>query len=505
MMKSSVRYPWSYIEAWIDRTNMYLIILYGLGGLFLCAFALSLLDLLSTKPLPLVASLVVLISSAGLLSVVCDKAFKAHAHHQSSIITALILFFLISPATTLQEYGVLAAVGALSVVVKYLFTYRKQHLFNAAALTAFLLVLSGYGVATWWVATPLLATPLIIAGVAVVTKVRAWPMVLSFLGVGLLTFLFEEWRFGNEVTETWLLYFVAFPTLFLGFFMLTEPFALPPTRSLRMGYGALVGFLASTAIFVPFFTMTPELALLVGNLVAYPYTLKRKLSLVFIKKRELGPLLYELAFKKPAGFTFQPGQYVEWMVPHQPIDARGIRRYFTILSSPTEEVIRLAFKVPNPGSSYKKALLSLAVGDIIVASQLAGDFLLPVKQDEKIAWVAGGIGVTPFVSQAAYLRDTAENRNIVLLYAANSPAELVFQDELQAVSQLIPVLATGELPGSESGYLTADVIVRRVPDFMERTWYISGPPGMVAATTKTLRSLGIPKRHIIRDFFPGLA
>jgi glycine betaine catabolism B len=334
---------------------------------------------------------------------------------------------------------------------------------------------------------------------------RAWPMMLSFILVGFVTFLFEEWRYGNNVFETWTTYFLVYPTLFLGFFMLTEPFTLPPTKSMRMGYGALVGFLSSTALFVPLFAMTPELALILGNLAAYPYTLKRKLLLIFREKREIGPLLYELTFTKPAGFTFQPGQYVEWMLPHNPTDARGIRRYFTILSSPTESVVRLGCKIPTPGSSYKQALLGLKPGDVIIGSQLAGDFLLPEQSTQKIAWVAGGIGVTPFVSQVQYLGDSNETRDIVLLYAANSPAELVYQKELAAVATVVPVLANGALPGSESGFLTGDIITRRVPDYLDRTWYISGPPGMVNATVKTLSTLGVSKRHIVKDFFPGLA
>lgn len=504
-MKKILQYPWTTLESWIDRTSMYLTIVYGLGGIFLYAFVLSLGQWLPVSPFSLVASLLVLMASAGLASVVCGKITGVAAHHQSSIITALILFFLVSPATTPAEYGVLAAVSILAVVTKYIIVFRKQHLLNAAALAVFLLAITGYGVATWWVATSLLVVPVVVAGIVVVTKVRAWPLVLSFLAVGFATFLFEEWRFGSDLSVTWSMYFLMYPTLFLAFFMLTEPFTLPPTRTLRMGYGALVGFLASTAVFVPFFSMTPELALLIGNLVVYPYTLRRKLVLSFISRRELGPLLYELTFTKPQGFTFQAGQYVEWMLPHAPTDARGIRRYFTILSAPTESVVRLACKVPAPGSSYKQALLALTAGDTIIASQLAGDFVLPPPSTEKVAWVAGGIGITPFVSQAQYLRDTNATRNIVLLYAANSVEELVYKEVLESAAELIPVLRSGALPGAESGYLTADIIRRRVPDYASRTWFISGPPGMVAATSNVLTTLGVSRRQIVRDFFPGLA
>jgi len=72
------------------------------------------------------------------------------------------------------------------------------------------------------------------------------------------------------------------------------------------------------------------------------------------------------------------------MLPHKQVDSRGPRRYFTIASSPTESVVRLALKVVPAGSdmrgsSYKQALLQLDEGQEIIVSQLAGDFTLPKR------------------------------------------------------------------------------------------------------------------------------
>lgn len=489
---------------WLDKTPMYIVVSVALGVVVLCTFVLSLLGLGS-------ASIFSMASSFFLISLVCvltsgifGRLFRVTAHHLSSFITAMILFLLLSPATTVYEYEVLAGVAFVAVLSKYVLVYRRQHLVNPAAISIVLLAFSGFGAATWWVATPYMFVPLILAGAAIVTKMRAWWMVTIFAVVGLGTFLFEGWRLGDVVTSSWYVYFISYPTLFLGFFMLTEPFTLPPTRTLRFAYAALVGFLGSTFLF-PALHLTPELALVIGNLAAYPFTLKRKLLLSFVSKRELGPLLYELTFQKPRGLTFTAGQYVEWMLPHEKSDSRGIRRYFTIVSAPTDSFFKVACKVPTPGSSYKQALLSLVPGDIVVASQLAGDFVLPKNPQTKIGWIAGGIGVTPFVSQASYLQDTQSVRDIALLYAANSPAELVYGELLAESAKLVPVLSQGTLPGSESGYLTADMIVRRVPDYLERTWYVSGPSVMVNAATDTLRTIGVSKKNIVSDFFPGLA
>ena len=68
---------------------------------------------------------------------------------------------------------------------------------------------------------------------------------------------------------------------------------------------------------------------------------------------------------------------MEWMLPHSHPDTRGTRRYFTIASSPTEEYMRLGVKMFDKPSSFKKALVSMNVGDSMTASQLAGEFVLP--------------------------------------------------------------------------------------------------------------------------------
>jgi ferredoxin-NADP reductase len=60
-------------------------------------------------------------------------------------------------------------------------------------------------------------------------------------------------------------------------------------------------------------------------------------------------------------------------------------------------------------------------------------------------------------------------------------------------------------PPNENGFITSEMLARRTPDYRERTWYVSGPPGMVNAYKKLLAQSGVPKRHIYTDFFPGLA
>ena len=506
-----LKYPWRKMHALIDATAMYILVVYMLMILAACSLFFGLIGLVAYGFVSQLISLVVAVSTAFIASVLCAKVRSITANHHSSIITGLIIFFLIIPGVTFLDYMVLAGTVFVAIASKYIFVYRKQHLFNAAALGIFLLALTGYGAATWWVATPWLLIPVVITGAIVVIKIRKWELMAAFFLTGFIVFLFEEYRYGSVLTESWLLYFISYPSLFLGFFMLTEPFTMPPTKKTQIFYGALVGFLSNTALLKPLVIITPEIALLAGNLAVYPLTLRRKLFLKLQSIQGIAKQTYEYTLEKPHGFNFKAGQYLEWMLPHAQADSRGIRRYFTIASAPEEEMLRLALKVPIEASSFKKSLMALTPGSTIIASQLAGDFVLPTTHEKKIALVAGGIGITPFRSHLAHLAHTNAHRDIVLFYCNNTAGEIAYKEFFATVSHKVlskTVYVLAKEPASleyEFGYFSVDIIKRNTPDYAERFWYISGPPPMVHAAIKALRSLGIKRRNIKKDFFPGLA
>jgi ferredoxin-NADP reductase len=328
--------------------------------------------------------------------------------------------------------------------------------------------------------------------------------------VGFLVFLFEEWKLMGDLSNAagfWL----SGPSLFLAFFMLTEPFTMPPTKKLQALYGAVVGFTSQTTLFLPLgVKMTPELALIVGNVLFFPATLRQKLFLRLKCVREVALHTYEFVFHKPRSFTFAAGQYLEWMLPHTRPDNRGIRRYFTVASAPEEDFVRLGIRFGATVSTYKSALLAMQPGDTIIASQRAGDFLLPSDSSKKLGFIAGGIGVTPFISHLESMSRSQTKNNTVLFYCNNTSLEIAYYDRLQALALVLPlrlvhILAKEKREGFESGFLNTEMIRQKSPDYLERHWYLSGPPGMVNAYSRLLRELGVPKRQILKDFFPGLA
>jgi ferredoxin-NADP reductase len=280
----------------------------------------------------------------------------------------------------------------------------------------------------------------------------------------------------------------------------------------------LVGFFFSVHFNVTVFGMmsasTPELALVMGNVFSYIVSPKRKLILALKERKEVARNTFELLFTPKNKFNFLPGQFLEWTFPHKGMDTRGARRYFTIASSPTEETIDIGIRyTPEASSSFKRALNGQNIDQRIIASQLAGEFVMPKDKNQKLVFIAGGIGITPFRSMIKYLLDTNEKRDIVLFYSNKTEQEIAYRDIFdQAVRDIgikvlyvLTDLATPQGWTGKRGFVNAEMIKAEVSDYTERMFYISGPHGMVTAFEHTLADLGVPGGNIKVDFFPGFA
>jgi ferredoxin-NADP reductase/Na+-translocating ferredoxin:NAD+ oxidoreductase RnfD subunit len=500
-MKSFILWPQQYL----DRTPMYMVVLHALVLLYVAAVVASVWQLIGFSPFELILHGVVVIGTALIVSVACSAATKVPVQHLSSLITALIIALLVLPSSIPSDLFASAAIVAIAIASKYVLIYKKQHVLNPVAAGTVIGSLLGFGGAAWWSANPVLFLPLLIGGLFVVAKVRRFSMVITFVAVSFGWYMVSSWNSTTPTIELVQTFFLSYPHLFLAFFMLTEPFTMPAREGTRTAYAAVVGTLASLPSLAGF-VVTPELALLIGNILFVPYRLHEKLILTLQSIREVAPRTFEATFTKPSTFRFVAGQYLEWMLPHSGSDSRGIRRYFTITSAPEESLLRLSYKVPAEASTFKRTLTSLSTGGVVYGSQLAGDFVLPHDVSQKIGWIAGGIGVTPFVSQAKSMVHQGESREVTLFYCTNTAADAAYLDDLVAVAKVVNVVATGDVPPmGESGYLSDAMIQAHTPDFLERVWYVSGPPMMVDKTVALLRRLGVPSRQIKQDFFPGLA
>lgn len=505
----------TFIDNILNRFTMYRVVLYYLVGLVVIALVLASFGVIAYDPLYLLAELAFITAVSWLTNEIFSRVFNAPTNVESVYITAFILTLLIIPGKPVEMIGVYFWSAVIAMASKYIFAFKKQHAFNPVAIAAVIMAFGAHQVVDWWVAgTPVLFPFVFLGGLLIVRKLRRADVLWSFFSAFAVVSIAYIIVNGGNILATFSNVVLRSPIFFLGFVMLTEPLTAPTRKIPRMIYGAIVGALSVPAVHLFGIYSTPELALVLGNIFAFWSTARDRVILTFREAKTLALNTFEYIFDPDVTPQFAPGQYMEWTLPHEKSDSRGTRRYFTIASSPTEKDFLLGIKTFPKGSTYKKALAVLQPGGLMAVAQVAGDFVLPKDTSEKLVFMAGGIGVTPFRSMLKYLIDKNERRDIVLIYLNKTADEIAYRDVLdEAVKRLnVKVVFVLTDPGATEGYpfattgpCDAVLIQKYVPDYKERKFYISGPHGMVNAFEQMLKGMGVAGKRIIVDFFPGFA
>lgn len=501
-----------FIDRFLNSITMYRLVLYGLSVIALVAIVYGFIGILSFSGFQLIISLALLCAVCYFSNIFLAFAFGAPRNVESVWITAFILFLILAPLASVNEALVLVIAAVLAMASKYIFAIHRKHIFNPAAIAAVILALAGNGVATWWVGSPALAPVVLIVGLLIVRKIRRFSMLGSFVFASVVVMVFVGIKAGTPIGEILWETIASWPLIFFGTIMLTEPLTAPPTKRLQIVYGLIIGAIFSSQFHIGMFYSTPEMALIIGNIFSYVVSSKRKLMLTLKNKTQLSPLVYDFAFAPDHKLDFMPGQYLEWTLPHAHSDDRGNRRYFTIASSPTESEIHLGVRIQQDGSSFKEALLNMKEGDCMTGGSLAGEFTLAKDPAEKLVYIAGGIGVTPFRSMIKYLIDIKEKRDIVLFYACASETDFVYGDifdqaekeiGLKVVRVVTDALKVSPEWKGKTGFITKEMVAAEVVDFADRTYYLSGPDAMVQNYKKMILGMGVKRGRVHTDYFPG--
>ena len=232
-------------------------------------------------------------------------------------------------------------------------------------------------------------------------------------------------------------------------------------------------------------------------------------------------LSFQVELPKGAWSRFAPGQYayLEWVDP--PItDEKGNGRNFSVVSIPSELPI-LSFATRLTGSAFKKCLEDLPDGSPIKVSGPFGEFSLPaclgsirsLSWERPVAFVAGGIGVTPFRSMLLDVLGKCEAISFFLFTTNHSIEDSVFREEFEMLArnhknlffdQIVSQDSTPLPPGIEVGQLTPARLFESIGEKSKNgDFYISGPPSMVASFKYALLGAGILKEQIHTDSFLG--
>lgn len=466
-----------------------------------------------------VTSLAALVVAVSLPSWALARVAKTRAHLESSLISALLLFFLFVPQESGIKLGWIALAGVLAAVSKFAIAWRGRHVLNPAAAGAFAVFLvqriaeidpTDRHTASWWVASSDLLPWVVVAAFLVLWRTRRLGLGLLFVAAAGTLVVLGFHHFGTAFGGAITMAAQTSPIVFFAGFMLSEPLTLPPRRHQQW----VVGFVMAVVFAYPLASLlvvdAPKTffiddqwqvaALLVGNLVAFGFMRRNALSFTVADRVAHGAQTHELVLRPHRRVRFEPGQYAELHLPHRS-DSRGTRRSFSVASAPGTQTVSFGLRTPEPSSTFKNAVAGLKPGDTVRSTGIWGDFVLPRDPSSPVALVAGGIGITPYLAQLAH----QPNRDAVLVYGLTSGAEIPFRDRLEAVHVVIvspdqPVEMPAGWTWIESAVLTADVVIAAVPDLATRHAYISGPPAMVNALRPTLRRRA---KKLHTDYFSG--
>jgi ferredoxin-NADP reductase len=217
-------------------------------------------------------------------------------------------------------------------------------------------------------------------------------------------------------------------------------------------------------------------------------------------------------FEKPKDFDFRAGQYVDLTLIDPPeTDAAGTTRSFTLASAPHEDELMVATRLR--GSAFKRVLAGLPPGAEVEIEGPMGSFTLHRNDAKPAVFLAGGVGITPFLSMARQAAHQRLTHRIYLFYSNYRPEDSAFLDSLAALEKANPrfrLIATmtdmsrsAKTWSGETGFIDEPMVRRYIEQLRGPIFYIAGPPGMVTAMRKMLIEAGADEDDVRAEEFAG--
>ncbi len=207
--------------------------------------------------------------------------------------------------------------------------------------------------------------------------------------------------------------------------------------------------------------------------------------------------------------AFQPGQYAA--INFEKRGKKSAVRCFSIVSSPTDQD-ELQFSMRVRGRFTTK-LSKLEEGTMVNVRGPFGGFIYDVNRDKEAIFIAGGIGITPFLSMMSYCSKLNTDNKVTLLYSVQNQDDIAFKEKLLDIEKSNPNLKTifvvGDGPidklgasNAASGRIDANLIDKYSnSDYSNKKFFICGPPGFMKAMAGLLASKGVENKRILTEAF----
>ena len=229
--------------------------------------------------------------------------------------------------------------------------------------------------------------------------------------------------------------------------------------------------------------------------------INRKDAKSFVFKPNINKGTKELAF-------FRAGQYVSVIVR---VGKNTYSRPYSISSSPKKALgadssYMITIKNNPDGFTSKEINSKWKVGDEVVFTGPLGEFYYSGIRDAKhVIAVAGGSGVTPFISMAEAIADGTEDFKLTLIYGAPKMEAVLFKDELKALEKkcnkikVVYLLEKEKKAGCEHGFITSRIIRKYAKE--DYSVFCCGPRGLYRAMDKVIAELKLPRRRYRKEVF----
>lgn len=204
---------------------------------------------------------------------------------------------------------------------------------------------------------------------------------------------------------------------------------------------------------------------------------------------------------------FLAGQYLNI---HLTINGMPVNRAYSISSSPKnarEGYYELTLKYVQDGLVSRYVLDNWKEGDEVELSGPAGTFYYsPLRDAKTVVCLAGGSGITPFLSLANAIADGDEDFRMILLYGSRTEDAILYKAEFDRLAkddriQVVHVLSDEEKPGFEHGFISADLIREYAPAGEPYSVFVCGPQGMYRFVDREIEKLGLARKYVRHELF----
>jgi predicted ferric reductase len=200
--------------------------------------------------------------------------------------------------------------------------------------------------------------------------------------------------------------------------------------------------------------------------------------------------------EKPENYAFNPGQATDISINKN--DWKDKKNPFTFSCLPEDDYLEFTIKTYPSHKGVTNELLLLEINDELILHDVYG----AISYKGEGVFIAGGAGVTPFISILRHLESKKEIGNNKLLFANKKKEDIILEDEFKKLlgNNFINILSDEKLPGYENGRITKELIQANCGG-LNKLFYLCGPPSMMEAIEKQLVDLHVDKKSIIKEAF----